>query len=121
MKQSEFRYKGKNLGLEKLKILVNAYDEIEDDDIGFLIIDNSGEMVDLTDCAMEALSFVLEECESEALYAEIKMPWHIEIVNIHTKKQIPKSRFIKLFGEALLLEQMEKHGDLEKYSELLKC
>ena len=106
MNKSEFRFKGKDLGIEKLYILALAYDDIEDDDIEYMIIDNSENEVDTTDCAICALNIVLEEAD-EALRAEIKKPWHIQIVWINTYKEISKSRFRKLFGDALLLEYKE--------------
>lgn len=61
MKKSEFIYKGKNLGLEKLKILELAYDDIKDHDIEYAIIDNEGGIVDTTDCIGEALEIVSVE------------------------------------------------------------
>jgi hypothetical protein len=108
--KSEFRFRGKNLGIEKLKILVLAYDDIEDDDIEYMIVDSSGGLVDTTNCVREALNIVLEK-ENVALSTEIKTPWHIQIVNPSTLKDISKSRFIKLFGDALLLEYKKDRAD----------
>jgi len=101
--KSEFRYRGKDLGIEKLRILEMARDDIEDYDIEYMIIDNSGGLVDTTDCVGSALEIVFEETD-EKLSDESKKPWHIHIVNPSTLKDIPKSRFRKLFGDALLLE-----------------
>jgi hypothetical protein len=108
--KSEFRFRGKNLGIEKLKILVLAYDDIEDYDIVYMIVDSSGGLVDTTDCAKCALDIVLEGAD-EALSAEIKKPWHIQIVWSNTYKDISKSRFRKLFGDALLLEYKKDRAD----------
>jgi len=107
IKKSEFRFRGKDLGIEKLKLLELAYDDIEDYDIEYLIIDDSGEILDSTDWVGEALNVVLDEID-EKLMTEIKKPWHIQIVNVGTHKDITKSRFRKLFGDALLLEYREK-------------
>ena len=101
--KSEFRYRGKDLGIEKLRILEMARDDIEDYDIEYMIVDNSDDLIDTTDCAGCALEIIFEEVD-EKLSAEIKKPWHIHIINPYTLKDIPKSRFRKLFGDALLLE-----------------
>lgn len=107
MKQSEFRYKGKNLGLEKLKILEKARDNIEDYDIEYMIVDDDGGIVDTTDWVGNALEVVAVEYADEKLIKELTLPWHIHIVNADTLKEISKSRFKKLFGDALLLEHRE--------------
>ena len=108
MKKSEFIYRGKNLGLEKLKILELAYDDIEDHDILYAIIDNKGELIDATDWIGEALEIIAFKDSSEELKKELLAPWHIKIVWANTYKDISKSRFRKLFGDALLLEHREK-------------
>ena len=107
MNKSEFRFKGTDLGIEKLKILEMAYDDIEDHDIEYMIVDDSDELVDTTDCAKCALDIVLEEADV-TLSAESKKPWHIQLVWVDTYKDISKSRFRKLFGDALLLEHRER-------------
>ena len=108
MKQNEFRYKGKNLGLEKLNILKMAYDNIKDYDIEYMIIDNDDGIIDTTDWVGEALEIVSVKYEDKKLIKELTLPWHIQIINTDTLKEISKSRFRKLFGDALMLEHREE-------------
>lgn len=108
MNKSEFRFKGKDLGIDKLKILELAYDDIEDYDIEYLIVDNSGHHVDTTDWVGDALEIVSTEHEDKKIMAEINKPWHIQIIDTSTMKEISKQRFRKLFGDALLLEHRGK-------------
>ena len=108
MKKSEFRFKGKNLGLKKLKILELAYGDIKDHDIEYAIIDNNGELVDTTDWVGFALEVVSAKYEDKKLRKEVNAPWHIEIINPYTNKEISKKRFRELFSDALLLGHRKK-------------
>jgi len=103
--KSEFRYRGKSLGIEKLRILEMARDDIEDYDIEYSIIDNSGSEVERTDWigdALELISFEKNLSKKECI--ECNAPWHIKIVKADTFNEITEARFKRLFGDALLLE-----------------
>lgn len=107
-----FRSKGKDLGIEKLEILKEVGDRIDDDDdILFAFVDAKGNHMDYTDWVGDAISCVNEvnnhTTESEDCELDINIPWHIQIVYSHNSKPISKARFQKLFGDALLLEKKE--------------
>jgi hypothetical protein len=110
-KKSKFIFKGKDLGIGKLKILEIARDDIEDYDIEYSIVGNSGSEVERTDWVGEALELISfwknwtkEEC------VECDAPWHIKIVKADTFNEITEARFKRLFGDALLLEHRAKQN-----------
>ena len=108
-KKSKFIFKGKDLGIEKLKILELARGNIEDYDVEYSIINNSGFEEERTDWVGEALEFISFEKEwSKEDRALNNTPWHIKIVKVDSSKEITEARFKRLFGDALLLEHRVK-------------
>ena len=116
--QFRFRFKGKDLGVEKLEIIKEAGDKIEDDDILYAFVNSKGEHMDYIDWVGDAIDCVNEvnnptkediadATESKDYELDINVPWHIQIVYSHNSKPISKARFSKLFGAALLLEKKE--------------
>jgi len=112
LSEFRFRFKGKDLGIEKLNILKSVGDGIEDDDILYSIVNKDNILIDQTDWVGEAIDIIQdsnnlnrEEFNDECI-EEMGLPWHIQITS--NGRPISKTRFNKLFGDALLLAKNEE-------------